>query len=356
MRFATKAVAFLLPFLAASTAHAAVNLCRFIPYLPNSDMPFERSGAGVDTLGCRTEATTTAHLKQWICGTGSEAVGVSLIHLVPENMNIMLFDGAITGLDGFRGCPSAEVSAYRRAVEARRTQPPAFDPGSILVQDRLTIGPYLGVTLTYLDVAGRGTIVTGWPGSAYSAVHGRVTPVSAIEQISFGVTRQDYQSTQVEIAGQNLYTTPAPEIIAALQGRGSTISATTTPNDRHKTTTLTAPVGLDGVTRIEVESLNRHTLAVTYHLEGLTQYTTYASLLDGRYGRSTVSNGTGATNRNCRYRRWVSGAIIIRGEYCPAASAIIFTNQVAELQLFQAAARARRPAQPNRPIIDPDNL
>jgi hypothetical protein len=243
-------------------------------------------------------------------------------------MTLIVFGGPnITSLEGFRACREEGLSPFYRvrpdlASRARTNEPP-FDPASILVQDRWGVGRYGDQMVTLLGLGGPATIVAGYPQTAYS--NGEVsTPVELVERGLYGVSRQSFGYTSVEIAGKNLYSTPAPEIIVALQERGSTIiSSTQEPGRSIRMTYLSPPTGLDGVTRVQVQMLNRHTLMLAYFIRGEADYMTFVGLLDGRYGRSTAragtgtGTGTGTENRSCRFRSWRSGSVNITGELCP---------------------------------------
>lgn len=355
MKRLINAVAFLVPLFSAGTAHA-VELCRYARLLPSASVTFEQSAAGFDQLGCRSQPSDSAHMRAWSCGTGADAVEVSMVRLVNDNLNmrVIVFAGAnITSLDGFRSCRVANP-IYRRTTISGE---PPFDPESILVQDQFALDRFSDLQVTFLGISGPGVIVAGFPGSSIT-VAGRVTPVTLAERGMFGVTRGTYSSTAVEIAGQNLFSSPAQAIIAALESRGATVTGhTVSASGALHITTLSPPTGLEGVSRVQVQHLNRHTLMVSYFLRAEADYTAFVGLLDGRYGRSTVRNGTQPANRTCRFRTWRSGVVRIVGEYCPDTGyAISFNNDVTTDQLSQTAAHRPDPEPRRRPQIDPDNL
>lgn len=376
MRGATKALAFAGFLLSATAANAAVDLCRFIPYLPTTNMRFEQSAAGLDTLGCSPQPVASAHFKKWFCGAGSEQVVVILSRFVDVNVDMLTLSGdGITDLAGFRNCPERDrdqsspgynltprARTPRRSYEVPSFQTdsdtagrPAFDPASIYIQDRMGVQVTpLGyrATVYLVGLAGHNIIVAGTPESSID--YSPNNPARIVENRLFGITRRDFARTSVEIAGQNLYTSSSDSIISALQSRGATIRSAETGPGVIKTV-LSPPTGLEGVTSVEVLSISRHTLGVTYNIAALSNYQAFTALLTERYGQPRTSPGTGRTNRACRYRFWQSGVVSIAGETCPNQPFVInFLNEAISEQLRQGAAA--RPSQSRQPSIDPDNL
>ena len=378
MKLATKAVAFLMPLLAGSAAHAAANLCPYLPYFPSEFMRFEQAAAGIDTLGCRPQPVASVHLKKWECGEGGDQIWISLHRLVEDAVDLIIIAGpGASSLDSLRTCRRTESSESAQSpgfsLTPRRRPPrysdepisgsasstaqtprrPVFDPASIMLQDRLTVGAGLYQRPVYLlGFAGTNFVVAGRPDSGSNFyVSG---PVRIVENRLLHISRPDLAHTGVEIAGRNLYESPAQSIIEALQSRGATITSGPSGSGLPKTV-LSPPVGLEGVRSVEVLALERHTYSVTYVMNSAADFTTYTSLLTGRYGQPNVGPGTTRSNRTCRYRIWESGVVIIAGETCPNQPSIIrFVNRVVSDQLDQAGAP--RPQQPRQRAIDPDNL
>jgi hypothetical protein len=356
IRLTSKALWFAALMTGASVAKATPDLCRFAPFLPSYTMNFERAAQGIDGLGCNSEPTNSAHTKRWTCGSGEDQVTVALFHLVQESVDVIMFRGpSTTTLEGFRNCRRDSFAAVPRRRSSVGAAPLVieddlpFEPASILVQERMDVGESYGRRVQLMGFERGEFIIAGNPDTDLSSN----SPARIVEQALFGVSRRSYASTSVEIAGRNLYSSSASAIVRAFQSRGSTITRDATEGGLH-TVVLTAPVGLEGVSRIEVESTRRHTMSVAYFLSGVTEYTTFTGLLDGRYGRSTVVSGTGA-ERACRRRSWSSGAASILGEFCPNTGyRIMFLNEVVLEQINAAANHRPPPAQRRR--IDPDNF
>jgi hypothetical protein len=337
-------------------AQAAVDWCRFLPLLPSPDRSFDQIAAGIDQLGCTALPQESAHARSWLC-TDREVddTAVMLNHMVSrygDEPNLLIIESpALSSLSPFRTCGAREMSGGVRDGE--------FDPGSIAVRDRLTImRDYRMLTLHLLRIAGAGSMVSGYP----DRLEG--TPVVEIAETGlFGIRRESYPSTGVEIAGRNLITSPARDVVAALEARGARITSREPSSQLAQTIVLTAPVGLDGVSSISVHTLGQHVSQVHYEITGLEAYQSFVGLLDERYGRSTAENGRTSDRRECRDRFWFSGKITIGGQYCPTTGyGIWFTNMVVDAQREAHVAYLRRmqadragtPSRRRR--IDPDNL
>ena len=340
----------------SSGANAAINWCRCLPLLPSSSLSFEQIAAGIDRLGCEAVPQNSAHARLWLC-TDQEAgdTSVMLTHLVSrygEEPNLLTIEGpALTSLRPFRLCGVQEPARGNRVGE--------FNPGSIAIQDRLVMTrDYRVATIDLLRIAGLGTAVSGYP----ERLEGTAL-VEIAEAGLFGIRRQSYPSTSVEIAGRNLINSPAREVVAALEARGARVVSSDPLSQVAHATVLTPPLGLDGVSRVTVQALGQHVLQIHYRVTGLAEYQNFIGLLDERYGRSAAQSGRESDRRNCRDRFWFSGKITIVGEYCPATGyGIWFNNMVVDEQRRAHLAHLRSlqanptPDTSRRRRIDPDNF
>lgn len=335
------------------SAKAAVDWCRLLNLLPASGLTFNQIAAGIDQLGCEARPQNSAHDRAWRC-TDREAgdTFLLLMHLVPdrgyaasEPNLLMIGNATMSNLDRFRLCGLTS----RHTSDSSGT----FDPASIAVQDRLTIERrYLTTPLTLLRISGSGIAVAGYPESFEGT---SIVPFA--EQALFGISRPSYPFTSVEIAGANLIRSRAADVVAALESRGARV--TERDDDQIvRRTVLTPPVGLDGVTEVEITAFNQHVWHVEYEISDLAAYMTYVGLLDERYGRSSVRNGTVEGRRDCRDRWWDSGNVTIMGSYCPSSGyRLWFTNVIVSDQRDAYVAHLDAPANSQeRRRIDPDNL
>jgi hypothetical protein len=333
----------------SATAQAAVDWCRLIPLMPSHDVSFAESAAGIDALGCAPQ--TTAHSRAWQCtDRAPDDTAVILLHLVGQygsepNLLIVIGDG-LRNLDALRACTGRN---YRVGGEVG-----AFEASSIAEQDRLSITRgYLPQTVHLLRIAGLGYFVSYSPDR-----HEGRSMVEVAEGLIFNIRRPSYPSTRVEIAGRNLLTSRAAQVIAALEERGARVVSRTTPSETRTSVELSPPIGLEGVTKVTVISFSQHVWQVEYTMAGQPDYMTYVGLLDQRYGRSTVENGQSSTRRQCRERYWESGNVSILGSFCPADGYILtFLNNVVHDQVEAFRQYLRRPT-PGEPVrrVDPDNL
>lgn len=342
-----KALAFAIFTCFAGAAQAAVDLCPYVPYFPGRDVSFETSAYGMDQLGCRTEPVSSAHYRIWHCGTGDDEVGIALHRAASTSFTFLTIMGReLHDMRGLENCAGRGVRLVRGA---------AFEPGSLALADRMdlhrgyaTQGVYL---LSYGDMS---VIVTGTGESPYL----RSSPVQLVERSVFGYSRTTFGTTAVEIAGVNLYAGTTDAILSALAARGATITNTEPIGRTLRDIALSPPIGLEGVTSITLMETNGHALLIGYNLSGAPAYEAFVAILDSRYGRSVVRNGTGE-NRACRFRIWTSGVVTIQGEFCAGSGyKIMFANRVANEQSMAASAalRALNNPQRPRPRIDPDNL
>lgn len=337
-----------------SAAAAAVDWCRVLHLLPTGDMSFNQIAVGLDQLGCTSRPQDSAHSRAWRCtDQESDDTFILLMHLVSDRgygasePNLLIIGNrSMSNLDRFRTCDMAA----RHIARGRG----AFDPASIAVQDRLTImRNYSPISLTLLRIAGSGRAVAGYPDTFEG------TPIVRFaEEALFGITRPTYPRTSVEIAGANLVSSRADDVVAALENRGARVTERPVGNDVVRRTVLTPPIGLDGVTQVEITALNQHVWYVEYKISDLDAYMTFVGLLDERYGASSPRNGTVEGRRDCRDRWWDSGSVTIHGAYCPARGYNLwFTNVIVSDQRDAYVAHMDAPAnQDEQRRIDPDNL
>jgi hypothetical protein len=335
----------------SGTASAALDWCRLIPLLPSHNVSFAQSAAGMDTMGCAARPQDTAHTRAWNCtDVEPNDTIVILLHLVGQygsEPNLLVVIGNnLRNLDRLRACSGKDYLVGREMG--------AFEASSIAVQDRLSITRgYLPQTVYFLRIAGPGYFVSYSPER-----HEGRDMIRVAEELIFDIQRPTYPTTRVEIAGQNLLTSPARQIIAALEERGARVTSRSTPSEIRTDVELSPPVGLEGVTKVTVHSLNQHVWQVEYTMAGLPDYMTYVRLLDERYGRSTVESGQASERRQCRDRYWESGNVSVLGTFCPAEGYVLtFLNNVIHDQVEAYRRHLRRPAAtPEELRVDPDNL
>lgn len=320
----------------------AMNWCALLDLAPTSENDFERVAARIESAtGCPREATDSVHLAQWRCEGGPDDGTESLVSINLQRtpgtgiaLYVLTFD--FTDFSRFRNCPGGPF----RVSET-------FVPGDVL--KRGTLAPRgIGPQFTLLSRGGEELSIF------YSTVNGYSDPFGNVYRRTLGgYEAKSYVQTSVRIAGKNLLSTPAPEMIEAMTARGAQVTGTEQRGLLDKWT-LSSMVGLGGVSSIVVSAYQRHITTVEYLLESVDDYRSFMALLDQQYGRSTPVNDKG-----CTYRTWTSGDALIVGEVCNGRARISFNNRVA---LDQGAAVAKQmrgsgtaSKSPPRPSVDRDN-
>lgn len=289
-------------------------------------------------------------MKAWRCSDAAAGdTGIILYRVTGDyggaTLLIIRREG-MRDLDRFRRCGRSAATSARGA----------FEPGSIAIRDRAAIiqQNYRTATLHLLRLGAFGYAVAAYP----DRWSGRPT-IGLVEGGIFGIRAVTYPTTRVEVAGRNIISSRASEIIAALQARGASIRGGELETDERVvgSVKLSPPVGLSGVTEIEVSAVADHAYQIVYTIAGEQEYMTYVRLLDERYGSSQVRNSEDMPG--CRTRYWESGQVGILGAFCrDRGYELTFVNSVVSEQLQDYREHLRQPpASPaSEPRIDPDNM
>lgn len=330
------------------TAQAALDWCRMATLFPTSNLKFEEIAASIDPLGCRSLPTQSAHFRIWRCF--DRKADDTLIFLEREEsgydpLTVLTFETEYQNLDFLRSCPGVATSPRQK-----------FDKDSIALIDQAqrSSGQYgLGrTTISLFGLAGDTTYAAaGHPERGDNVL-------SYIEGSFFGYSRPRMSFSSVELAGKKLIETPVDEILAALEERGAKIRKDeSTPGGLYRAVTLSAPIGLEGVSEIAIQSMKRHVSMVIYTVPEKTSYEALIAVLDQKYG---ASERVPSSNAGCTVREWSSGSpsvVEILGEFCPAGSHIWYTNLIVKGQreaYIEHLERLRKT--PRKPVIDRDNL
>jgi len=225
-----------------------------------------------------------------------------------------------------------------------------FSAGNVAYRDRISFG-FTGPRLTLSSILDKGMAAIVSDTKSF----GEDDRVKGLWNGLYGITVVDYPSTGVKLAGVSPISTDVHGIVAAFEGRGSTVLSSNDTGESFPKWTLSPPVGLGGVKEVVIEGFVRHLLRADYILESTADYERFIGLLDAEYGRSERSSENG-----CTYRWWDAGRMSIRGEHCPGKSdSLRFFNNVAGDQLEQVAAKmeadkASTSDDPKKPVIDDD--
>jgi hypothetical protein len=331
-----------------ATAQAAVDWCRMATLLPTSHLKLEEMAASIDAMGCRALPTQSAHFRMWRCS--DRKADDTWIFLEREEsgydpLTVLTFETEYQNLNYLRSCPGIETSPQQK-----------FDKDSIALIDqaRRTSGQY-GLDRTTISLFGLAGDTT-YSAAGYPERGDNV--VSYIEGSFFGYSRPRMSFSSVELAGKKLIETPVDEILGALQDRGAKIQKDeSTPGGLYRAVTLSAPIGLEGVSEIAIQSMKRHVSMVTYTVPEKASYEALIAVLDQKYG---TSERAPSSNAGCTVREWSSGSpsvVEILGEFCPGGSHIWYTNLIVKGQreaYIEHLERLRK--SPRKPVIDRDNL
>lgn len=351
-------------------AQAEVDWCRFLRSLPGPGNSFEQIASQVTASGCEVEQRNSAHSQSWTCTDASPRDSRVLLFRqaqgYPQFTALIISSPRLTSLAHLQQCPTVEATRSRWSMTApalpvdgfRRRPDEAigrdgasgsaavFEPGSIVLRERLPVRINYSTTNLYL---------LGFDSAAYVVAaspegFGSTTAIAEIERGLFGIRRESYPTTVVEIAGKNLISTPTEEIVAALLSRGATQIGREDGSISTKVR-MSPPVGLTGVDRVTVESIGRHAWEVEYRLAGADDYTRFVALLDGRYGRSSQRASTVQARRACRLRGWSAGKVEIIGETCPDSQPTIRFVNFVQIRQFrgQRPDRGDRRVSPQKP-------
>lgn len=324
----------------ASEARAALDPCQLVAIWPMRGSTMESIEAGIDKIGCTKGKSDSAHFKSWVCGSDSAPTTLMLLRqqrydnpvtLVAENPNLSLHD-------------------IRKCLQRPASDRPHFSSASLVEADEVSVlypepKAFRQLTLGSINYL-VGSTVPGDEGA------------KLVEQRLFGISRPAFPVGSVEIAGKNIISTPVDEVIDALKQRGSTIIADETKAWLRQIK-LTPPSGLDGVVSVQINSVARHILDVTYVVKDLPSYEALIAAMEAKYGASTrVADKA----KNCTYRGWESQAAYgsrVLGEHCPGKDAILLINSVMTQQHNAVLEMINKPPPPDAPkkrAIDRDNF
>lgn len=326
-------------FSTSGAARAELNWCNLTPALTASS--FEEAVIAIRQVGCKENPSDSAHFRSWKCDDRTTADTL----IFADRDGALFYVSAIVPrdiLDSFSSCPGVESAAKQ------------FDRDSIAYRGgaQIRFGSY-GISrreVLFYELAGLRVVGTG---SGYSE---RATKMF-LEGAFYGYSRPTIASSSVEIGGKPLYGTPAKEIIDALMARGSRLLTDKGVSEgAGKVTSLTAPIGLEGVTEIEVVSIGPHASTVRYTLAGTAAYEAIVAALDEKYGRSTRSGA-----QRCTTRQWNAStfsAVRIIGEHCADSARVWFDNRVVRNQFDEFGAWLKEVSKdtPRKPSIDKDNI
>lgn len=324
----------------------AMNWCSLPQITPRLESDFEKLAPTVAVLtGCPRQATDSAHRAKWVCEDDPntpdkfEAVHIHFIREPGQGIRLLVLSLGMTDLNAVRRCGLRDLREGER-----------FSAGNVAYRDRISFG-FTGPRLTLTSVLDNGMAAIISDTKSF----GEDDYVKGMWNGLYGITVEAYPSTGVKLAGVSPISTDVYSIVAAFEGRGSTVRASSDIGDSFPKWTLSPPVGLGGVSEVVIEGFVRHLLRADYILESTADYERFIGLLDAEYGRSERSSENG-----CTYRWWESGRVSIRGEHCPGKSdSLRFFNDVAGDQLEQVAAKmevdkANTSDDPKKPAIDDD--
>ncbi|WP_205481584.1 hypothetical protein [Sphingomonas arenae] len=313
--------------IATGSSAEAATWCEITRALPSTMIGFAEVETSMNSSDCKPQALTSAHRRTWDCKTedGKPAtVGLLRVEDGPRAGTVVWYalQPELESLDSIRPChpQPAYISPVSR-----------FDAGSIAVRDRLSVKQRIGST--DLSLLSFGPIGIAVAGTGYQR-HAE----QLVEEAVFGFSRPFSPSTSVEIAGRNLVSSSAKDIVDALIARQATLKATSDeyPFLEYQ---LSPPVGLEGVSEISVKAAGQLATQVIYNVADLASFMTYVELLDDKYGKSTLEAGTGQ-DKNCKFRLWESGKAYIVSESCSGSKfQITFFNQVATDQIAAYLAK-----------------
>ena len=334
--------------LLSSAPANAMNWCGLPQVIPQREADFERLAPTVEGLtGCARQASDSAHRANWTCPDDPatkdtyEGVHIHYFREPGQGVHLVVIAAGLSNLDMLRRCGLRDIRDGER-----------FSAGNVAYRDRIQFG-ILGPRLTLTSVVPKGMAAIISDTKSY----GEDSNVEAIWQGIHGIKVESYPTTSVKLAGVSPISSDSATIVAAFERRGSQVRKTEDLDGAFPKWTLSAPVGLAGVSEVIVEGFVKHLLRADYVLNSTGDYERYIGLLDGEYGQSRRTSEGG-----CTYRWWESGRISIRGEHCLGKSdSLRFFNDVAGDQLEQVAAKleadkAKPNSDPDKPAIDPDML
>jgi hypothetical protein len=309
--------------LISMPAQAAMNWCALTQIVPEKESDFERIAPTVEALtGCKRQPSDSAHVSKWICDDDPatadvvEAVHLTLHRLPSEGIHLIAVTFGMESLDKLRVCPQADLRNRTR-----------FDAGNVLLRDQATIG----IVGPRLALTNSGPDSISFIISDRYGLGANTESVRGVWEGAHGITTVAYPATSIELAGKSPISTDAYSLIEAYESRGAKITLSEDINDTIPKWTLSPPIGLAGVDKVEVTGFVRHVLRVKYVLSTTADYERFIGLLDAQYGQSKRSSENG-----CTWRWWVSGNASINGKHCPdGENALTFFNDVAQDQLDQ---------------------
>lgn len=332
---------------AASAVPAqAMNWCSLPQITPRFESDFEKLAPTVAALtGCARQSTDSAHRAKWVCEDNPatpdkfETVHIHFIREPGQGIHLLVLSLGMTDLNVLRRCGLRDLRDGEK-----------FSAGNVAYRDRISFG-FTGPRLTLTSILDKGMAAIVSDTKSY----GEDDRVKGLWNGLYGITVVDYPSTGVKLAGVSPISTDVYGIVAAFEGRGSTVLSSNDTGESFPKWTLSPPVGLGGVREVVIEGFVRHLLRADYILESTADYERFIGLLDAEYGRSERSSEKG-----CIYRWWDAGRMSIRGEHCPGKSdSLRFFNDIAGDQLEQVAAKmetdkANNSDDPKKPVIDDD--
>lgn len=328
--------------LCASPAQA-MNWCALPGLIPQREADFEALAERIGPeTGCAREPSDSAHKASWVCqdDPATETIEFANLQLIREpGSRITLLVGAVNMSD--LGRLQACSPTYR--IEN------TFDPGSILFRGSLSDSSYRTWGMIHLLSEGPQGVAILYTSETRS-VGSRAS--EATEGI-FGFTPRSYPRTDIEVAGKNIVSTPAREVLVALQDRGAKVLETVDDDGETAIWELGPILGLNGVDRITLMESYRHVLMVKYRFESVDAYRQYLPLLDSKYGVSRPVKDEG-----CTLRQWKSGDGGIMGKVCgTAAPELTLYNDIALEQVNAISKLKKEKATSKRgPTIDRDNF
>lgn len=330
----------------SSAASAALDWCHVTTLFPSSTSSFDQSASAIDKFGCTAVPSESAHLRMWKCADAKpDDTFIFLERQVSgyPQRTVLTLQTDKKNLDNLRNCPGIDAL------------PKTFDSMSIALTDQVQRrGGQYGLyrsKISLFVLAGSSYIAGGTPDGEVATY---------IEEDFFGYRRPSYASSPVELGGKRLFGTPINEVVQALTARGAQVRTDKIAGDGlFRAVELSAPVGLEGVSEIRIQTIKDHVWKVIYTVPTLAAYDALVGALDQKYGRSERST---SSNKGCTYREWGTGysaAVEIVGEYCASGSHIWFTNKIADVQreayIKHLDRMSQEPKAP-KPQIDKDNI
>lgn len=287
-------------FILAGPAYAATDLCPLLA--AGSYIQFAEMKVAFDqTPGCSSKTQVSALFKVYQCGTDTIRI------------------------DDAQGGPIIIVASDPplSSINLKCTADRKFVSSNVLVTDQAVIKG--GYTATVLRGASSIMVVT----RSYAHQEDLVDVSKWFFSVS--VPAHSFEMTKVLIADVDLTSSDLDTLIKALHDRGSRVLSEGPSGQLTGHIVLSEPVGLEGVSQVTVNSVNRHILTVEYTIPNDTDYKAFVALLDGKYGRSSRFNLD-----KCISRQWTSGSVGILGSFCAgSASSILFVNRGAAAEYTQ---------------------